>query len=226
MIDQTIRRLLILAAVLSVVLCVGGCGTATEVRDGKTVFTFPISFLVVRTVFGLFVGIMPLLLGIIAPMMVAVGKLRSFIIPSARKKEPAERTKTETKPDEDEIGWAGLLLWLLLGPLVASYFLSEVGQRIHSGFNDKVILSDSGFTSDVWIWFDLHRQQYRFDDIRAIHTRSTGTSGKGTSVRNDANITLKSGKQEAIRVNDLLRRAWPEIARKAVAKGIHIEGDF
>ena len=176
--------------------------------------------------FCLLLGIVAVLLGVIGPLLGVVEKLRSPITPSARKQEPDEQTRTGTKADGEEIGWKGLVLWLLIGPPVASYFLFDLGQRIHAGFNDKVILSDSGFTSDVWIGFDLHRQQYRFKDIRAINTRSTRSSGKGTRRHRHANFTLKSGHQEEIHVNDLLRRAWPEIARKAAAKGIHIEGDF
>jgi hypothetical protein len=216
---------LFLAAVLSVVLCLGGCGTATEVEDGKTVFTFPTSFLVVRTLFCLVLGVPPLC-GVIVPIVLVAGRLHSAVTPSARQQKAAERTKTGTKTDEDEIGWARLVLMLLMGPLIGSYFLFDLGGRIHSGFNDKVILSDSGFISDVWIGFKLHSQRYSFKDIRAIRTWQTHSSGKGAQMRRRATITLKSGQQEAIPVNDLLRGAWPEIARKAVVNGIHIEGDF
>ncbi len=94
--------------------------------------------------------------------------------------------------------------------------------------HSPLTLSDSGFTSDVWTGFELHRQQYSFDDIRVIHTRHTrGRSGKyGTPRRSYATVTLKSGHQEEIRVNDLLTHTWPQIARTAVAKGVPIEGDF
>lgn len=223
--DQTIRRLLFLATVLSVVLCVGGCErTATLVEDGKTVFTFPISFLAFRTMFCLLLGIVCLLVLIIGPIITLVEMLRVHSAPSARKQEPAEQTSTGTKPDED--GNLCLLYGVLFGLLVGSYSFCDLGQRIHSGFNDKVILSDSGFTSDVWIWFEPHRQQYSFKDIRAIRTWQKRSSAKVARLRCRATITLKSGEQEAIPVNDLLRRAWPEIARKAIANGIHIEGDF
>ena len=174
-----------------------------------------------------FLGIV-LLGGVIAPIQALVVKLRSTLTLSASQQEPAEPISTGTKSDKDEIGWQGLVVWLLIGPLVGSYFLYNLGQSVHADFNDKVTLSDSGFTSDVWMGFELHRQQYSFDDIQVIHARHTRRrSGKyGVPRKSYATVSLKSGHQEEIRVNEVLTSAWPEIARKAVAKGVPIEGDF
>lgn len=208
-----------------------GCTVvATEVAEGQTEFTLPFWELAIKVTLFLLVGTVTaivFLFGCFFLLKEAVFLLK-IGVRRIRERFAIESRDDSTGRKEVRIDWGllpgfvflALFLFFLAIPL---FFMPQI---IHETVYDKIMLSDSSFVTIKSHNFRMHREEYRFDEIRSLRKWS-GRRGRGKkSVQvSYVDITLRSGQQETIPCSDILYRVWPEIVRQATAKGVVVEGD-
>lgn len=121
--------------------------------------------------------------------------------------------------------WATRPARILLGLLmIGALLLGGVGGAM-SRFLEKVSVSDSSARIRVGFW-PFEQIDLDFDDIRAIQSQQeVKGSGKSRQTVRSAVITRKTGGAETVQVNnDVLQLAWPEIVKRAAARGVAVSG--